>query len=166
MRHLFLFFLMAGLLLCLIGCRLDDMEPEEMQAFLDGVAEGISDCQITDDEDLTGTRLLANSEDSYAGTYTAECSHITGRDVVFGGASIYNRVLFLSGLIKTKSGKATIRIRLNDDVIELEPDGDGNLETALKLQNGGNYIIVVYEDFSGSVEMTCEYVEQYTLYEE
>lgn len=36
----------------------------------------------------------------------------------------------------------------------------------LKLDNGGNYIMVVYEDFSGSVEMACEYVAQDDAYEE
>lgn len=160
MKQMLTFLLLAGLLLCLTGCRLNYMEPEEMQEFLDGIAEDIGDSQLTEDEDLIGTRLLTSNEDSYAGEYTAERSHVTGRDVVFGGASIHNRELFLSGSIKTESGKATVRIRLNSEVTELELDSDGNFETTLKLDNGGNYIMVVYEDFSGSVEMTCEYVYQ------
>lgn len=135
------------------------MEPETMQEFLDGVVENIGDNQITDDDDLIGARLLVD-DDSYVGEYTAECSHMTGRDVVFGGASIHNRALFLSSHINAESGKATVRIRMNSEVIELEPDADGYFETTLKLDNGGNYIMVIYEDFSGMLKMTCEYMDE------
>ena len=135
------------------------MEPEAMQEFLDGVVENSGDSQITDDDDLIGARLLVD-DDSYVGEYTAECSHMTGRDVVFGGASIHNRALFLSSHIDAESGKATVRIRMNSEVIELEPDADGYFEATLKLDNGGNYIMVIYEDFSGMLKMTCEYMDE------
>ena len=160
MKHMLIYFLLAGLLLGLTGCRLNYMEPEEMQEFLDGVAENIGEGQITDDEDLIGTRVLTDNADSYAGKYTSECKSMAGRDVVFGGASIHNRELLLSGTIKTESGKAAIRIRLNDEAFELDPDTDGCFETTLKLDSGGNYIMVDYEDFSGSVELSCAYVVQ------
>lgn len=135
------------------------MEPEEMQVFLDGVVEDIGNSQITENGDLIGERLLAD-DDSYAGEYTAECTHMTGRDIVFGGASIYNRTLVLFGQIETESGNATVRIRMNSEVVELEPDADGYFETTLKLDNGGNYIMVIYEDFSGTVEINSEYLDE------
>ena len=159
MKHTIIFLLLTVLLLSLTGCRSDFMEPEAMKEFLDGVVENIGDSQITDDDDLIGERLLVD-DDSYVGEYTAECSHMTGRDVVFGGASIHNRALFLSGHIDAESGKATVRIRMNSEVIELEPDADGYFETTLKLDNGGNYIMVIYEDFSGMLKMTCEYMDE------
>lgn len=162
MKQLITYLLLTGLILGLTGCRLNYMEPEEMQDFLDGVVENIGDSQITDDEDLMGTRTLADSDDAYAGEYIAECESVTGRDVVFGGASIHNRELFLSGTVQAESGIATVRIRLNEEVLELEPDGNGYFETTLKLDNGGNYIMVVYEDFSGKVEMTCENMDDET----
>ena len=166
MKHLTIFLLFAGLVLCLSGCRLNHMELEKMQNFLDGVVEEIGDSQITDNEDLVGARSLADSTDPYAGDYMSECDSITGRDVIFGGTSIHNRELFLSGTVQEEGGKATVRIRLNGDVFELEPDDTGNFETTLKLHNGGNYIMVVYEDFSGCVEMACEYAAQDDVYEE
>lgn len=162
MKHMLTYLLLAGLLLGLTGCRLNYMEPEEMQEFLDGVVEDIGNSQVTDDEDLIGTRVLSDTTDSYAGKYTAECKSMAGRDVVFGGASIHNRELLLSGTIKTESGKATIRIRLNDEAFELDPDTDGCFETTLKLDSGGNYIMIDYEDFSGTLEMTCEYINEDT----
>ena len=159
MKHAIIFLLLTVLLLSLAGCRSDFVEPEAMKEFLDGVVENIGDSQITDDDDLIGARLQVD-DDSYVGEYTAECSHMTGRDVVFGGASIHNRDLFLSGHIETESGNATVRIRMNSEVIELEPDADGYFETTLKLDNGGNYIMVIYEDFSGMLKMTCEYMDE------
>ena len=159
MTHAIIFLLLTVLLLSLAGCRSDFVEPEAMKEFLDGVVENIGDSQITDDDDLIGARLLVD-DDSYVGEYTAECSHMTGRDVVFGGASIHNRALFLSGHIDAESGKATVRIRMNSEVIELEPDADGYFETTLKLDNGGNYIMMIYEDFSGMLKMTCEYMDE------
>ena len=158
MKHTTIFLLLTVLLLSLTGCRSNFMEPEAMQAFLDGVVEDIGDSQVTDDDDLIGARLLVD-DDSYVGEYTAECSHMTGRDVVFGGASIHNRDLFLSGHIETESGNATVRIRMNSEVVELEPDADGHFETTLMLDNGGNYIMVIYDDFSGVVEMNSEYLD-------
>ena len=158
MKHTIIFLLLTVLLLSLTGCRSDFVEPEAMKEFLDGVVENIGDSQITDDDDLIGARLLVD-DDSYVGEYTAECSHMTGRDVVFGGASIHNRGLFLSGHIETESGNATVRIRMNSEVVELEPDIDGHFETTLKLDNGGNYIMVIYDDFSGVVEMNSEYLD-------
>ena len=158
MKHTIIILFLAVLLLSLTRYRCNFTEPNEMQEFLNGVVENIGDSQITDDDDLIGARFLADN-DSYAGEYTAECSHMTGRDVVFGGASIHNRALFLFGHIETESGKATVRIRMNSEVVELEPDADGYIETTLKLNNGGNYIMVIYEDFSGTMEMTCEYMD-------
>ena len=158
MKHTIIFLLLTVLLLSLTGCRSDFMEPEAMKEFLDGVVEDIGDSQVTDDDDLIGERLLIDN-DSYAGEYSAECNHMTGRDVVFGGASIYNRDLFLSGHIETESGNATVRIRMNSEVVELEPDSDGHFETTLKLDNGGNYIMVIYDVFSGVVEMNSEYLD-------
>ena len=159
MKHAIIFLLLTSLLLSLNGCKFNYMEPEEMKEFLDGVVENIGDSQVTDDDDLIGERLLKDNN-SYAGEYSAECNHMTGRDVVFGGASIHNRDLFLSGHIETDSGNATVRIRMNSEVVELEPDADGYFETTLKLDNGGNYIMVIYEDFSGMLKMTCEYMDE------
>ena len=158
MKHTIIFLLLTVLLLSLTGCRSDFMEPEAMKEFLDGVVDNIGDSQITDDDDLIGARLLVD-DDSYVGEYSAECNHMTGRDVVFGGASIHNRDLFLSGHIETESGNATVRIRMNSEVVELEPDADGHFETTLKLDNGGNYIMVIYDVFSGVVEMNSEYLD-------
>lgn len=161
MKYLSVMVLFACVLLCLSGCRLNYMEPDEMDAYLDGVAEKIGDSQITEDVDLIGQRDL--SDDAYCGNYVADCNNQTGRDVVFGGASTHERVLRCHGSIQAESGTAEIRIRLNDEVLILQTDETGNYETKLHLKSGGNYIMIDYSDFSGSVEMFCEYSEESNL---
>lgn len=158
MKHLIVFVLPLCLALGLTGCRLNYMKPEEAHAFLDDIVSDIGDSQITDDGDMIGSRVLG--EDSYTGSYTANCKNNTGRDIIFGGASIEERALKVYGTTTSESGTATVRIRLNGDVIKLETDDQGCFKTELRLSTGGNYIMVVYEDFSGSVELNCEYIEQ------
>ena len=36
------------------------------------------------------------------------------------------------------------------------PDVDGKVTTVLHFVSGGNYIMVDYADFTGTIEMTCE----------
>lgn len=159
MKHSFLVVVLLCLLLGLTGCRLNDLVPDDVHDFLDGIVENIGSCQLTEDEALIGTRTLTTEDDSYAGEYTADCDHVTGRDVVFGGTSIDTRVLRLAGRVETASGEAKLRIRMNDETMELKTDADGCFETELKFISGGNYIMVLYEDFAGTVEMTCEYAD-------
>lgn len=164
MKRSLIYIVLLSLVLSLSGCSINNMEPEETHSFLNSIVKNIADCQITEDKMLMGIRNLTNEGDSYAGKYTSTINDVTGRDVVFGGGSIYTRLLHLSGRIETTSGEAKIRIRMNDEVIELKADTDGNFETELKFTSGGNYIMVVYDDFSGKVEMCCEYFEQDSIY--
>ena len=140
------------LIVCLSACR---MEPQETYQFLSGIAENLGESQITEETDLIGIRY--SGEDSYTGTYQADCGGDTGRDVVFGGGSLESKKLRVHGSIRTDAGKATVRIRQNEEVTELSPDQDGSFETKLSLESGGNYIMISYEDFQGSVALISEY---------
>lgn len=132
-----------------------NMDSDEVHSFLNGLAENLGDSQITEDKDLIGTRALA--DDAYTGTYQADCGGNTGRDVVFGGGSIDIRKIHVYGTIHRDSGNAVVRIRLNEEVNELSVQDDGSFETDLSCTSGGNYIMVDYEDFQGSVELNAEY---------
>lgn len=132
-----------------------NMEPEDVYHLLDGIAEDFGQTQITADADLIGQRTAA--EDAYTGSYRADCSGDSGRDVIFGGGSVEPRELHIYGAIHAASGKATVRIRMNEEVKELPVKEDGSFETDLQLQSGGNYIMMTYKDFHGSVEMISEH---------
>ena len=132
-------------------------KPTAGRVVLDGFAAMLGSLEITEDEDLIGQR--SRGRDDYVGGYSADCTGQTGRDVVFGGGSIQERTLRCYGMIAAESGSATVRIRLNEEVVILEPDEKGCFDTELHLWSGGNYVMVDYEDFTGTVQMTCEYTD-------
>ena len=156
MKRILLIILLLLAALSLTACDWADSTPEEMHGFLDDVAAFFGRSQITDDDELIGKRKL--TDDAYTGSYAAECNGSTGRDVVFGGGSILNKTLSLEGQIMTESGSAVVRIRMNDEMIELEPDSEGRFDTELHILSGGNYIMIDYSDFAGSVELHSKYV--------
>ena len=154
-------FALVCLILCAVlvlsGCAWSRLDGEKMQERLDGFAAMLGSLEITEDEDLIGQR--SRGRDDYVGGYSADCTGQTGRDVVFGGGSIQERTLRCYGMIAAESGSATVCIRLNEEVVILEPDEKGCFDTELHLWSGGNYVMVDYEDFTGTVQMTCEYTD-------
>lgn len=143
------------LLSSLTACGLRNDAPESIVDRLDGIVGQIGDSRITDDAALLGERN--NSEDSYTGKYMSECGNQTGRDVVFGGGSVQERIVHIYGRIVQQSGSAKVRIRINAEAEDLEIDENGNFETTLRMTSGGNYIMLDYENFTGSVELISEY---------
>ena len=155
MKKVIIGFIAVCMIFQLTSCRLRVMERDEMMEFLDGLAENLGASQITGDSDLIGERLCGR--DAYTGRYLAECDGNTGKDVVFGGGSIETRKVYICGYVMAYSGKATVRIRMNEDVIVLEPDEDGYFSTEVNMNSGGNYIMVNYENFTGTVDLTAGY---------
>ena len=128
----------------------------------DNLANSLSKSQITKDDDLIGERTLSD-DDYYTGSYTAECENTDGRDVVFGGASVYEKKLKVTAKVETTSGKATFRIRLGSEVEEHTTDEEGNLELDLELESGNIYVMIDYSEFTGNVEMACKYSDEKSL---
>lgn len=155
MKRILLIILLLLAAMSLTACDWAVSTPEGMHGILDDVAGFFGRSQITDDDELIGTRKL--SDDAYTGTYTSDCAGNTGRDVIFGGGSILNKTLSIKGQISTESGSAIVRIRMNDEVVELESDSDGRFDTELSIHSGGNYIMIDYSDFAGSVELLSKY---------
>ena len=158
MKRLAAFGLCVALCISLTACRFVDLEPEEFLQKLEEAAQWLGQTQLTRDENLLGTRTTSDG-DSFVGQYTADCTEATGRDVVFGGASTQARTIRVYGVIETEAGEAKVQIRRNATVEEYEPDEHGGLELVLDLSGGGNYIMVCYDSFSGTVELHAEYLE-------
>lgn len=150
MKHTACFLTLIALLFVLCSCcPLEEMDTGELLKKYDAAAAFLGNSQITPRRCLIGFRVAGG--DSYTGSYRSECSLESGRDVVFGGASIWERRLLISGRILSSNGKACIRIRLGADVQVLTPNKEGEFQTVLSLQGGGNYIMVDYENFTGAV---------------
>ena len=142
------------ILLMLSGCcfRIDT---ERIVEKYDGFVEWIAHFQITRDCKLIGERRYGS--DHYIGSYTADCRSECGRDVIFGGASVKQRKIKLSVSVLAEDGSATVRIRLGADVEEHEFTSNGFIEKELTL-SGGSYIMLDYDNFSGTVALTSEYI--------
>ena len=107
--------------------------------------------------DVTNSaRLIGKRENN--GSYTAQCENETGRDTVFGGASARDKLIKVKAYIETESGSAVIRLRMDGKVLEYTPDTDGRFDREFNFQNGGNYIMIDFDRFTGTVQMTAEYV--------
>ena len=152
MKKILILAIMLAVMFCLSGCHI---KGDDVKQVLDDVAGRLGNSQITEEEDLIGMRVL--EKDSYTGKYEADCKGNTGRDVIFGGGSIETRKLHVYGTIDAEEGKAVVRIRLNEEVRELYVDENGEFKTDLSMESGGNYIMIDYEEFQGSVELISEY---------
>lgn len=124
----------------------------------DSIVHVISLTQITRDSKLIGKRENVG-KDTYIGSYSSSCISEYGRDVVFGGASVKDRKVKLKVKILKESGGASIRVRTNSYVEDYSVDENGNFEKTFDFDNGGNYVMIIYNNFTGTVEMTSEYAK-------
>lgn len=112
--------------------------------------------QLTSDSSLIGKRYYRD-RNRCTGSYSASCLSESGRDVIFGGRSVKEKTVTLKAKILTESGTALLRVRLGSEIKEYKVDGDGSFEKELDFQGGGNYIMIDYDNFTGTVELTSEY---------
>lgn len=157
MKKVILIGLLLSIVLSLTACDWKDVTPEEMHDTMDDVAGWFGKGQLSEDDELIGTRRAG--EDAFSGTYQAKPENVTGRDIVFGGSSILTRTVKVEGTIRTQAGSAAVRVRMNDEVISLTPDAAGKVETELHFVSGGNYIMVDYKEFIGTVDLICTVLE-------
>ena len=148
--------LAALVLITFSGCRFK-VNAENIVEKYDSLTEWLGHFQITRDYQLIGERKYGS--DHYIGSSTSDCQSVSGRDVIFGGASIKQRKIKLSASIIAENGSATVRIRLGADVEEQKFTSNGYLEKELIL-NGGSYIMLDYDNFSGSVLLTSDYITE------
>lgn len=158
MKRPFVIILCIAALSFLSGCSAE--WPDNAVAGWDRLVNNLSKSQITSDDDMIGKRTVTGN-DYYTGTYSAVCENAEGRDVVFGGASVYEKKLKVMAKIKTVSGTATVRIRLGSEVEEHVADEEGNLALELELGSGNIYIMIDYASFTGEVNLTCEYAADF-----
>lgn len=124
----------------------------------DSIVHVISLTQITRNLKLLGKRDFID-KDTYIGSYSSSCISENGRDVVFGGASVKDRKIKLKVKILKESGGASIRVRTNSYVEDYSVDENGNFEKTFDFDSGGNYAMIIYNNFTGTVEMTSEYAK-------
>ena len=150
--------LTLALMLSLTACMSrENLRFKRVDRCFDDLRGAFKMSDVTSSAELIGRRKNRNGN-WFIGSYTAQCENETGRDTVFGGASARDKLIKVKAYIKTESGSAVIRLRMDGKVLEYTPDTDGRFEREFNFQNGGNYIMIDFDRFTGTVQMTAEYV--------
>lgn len=157
MKKVFAIFVLAVMLLAFVEIARKPSVEQIVDDF-DRIVHIVSLSQITRNNKLIGKRDFIE-KDSYVGNYSSSCVSEKGRDVIFGGASVKDKKVVVKAKILTENGSATLRIRLGSEVREYKIDNKTPFEQTINLQGGGNYIMIDYDNFTGTVDMTSNYAK-------
>lgn len=144
-------FLICMLLLCCVlsGCTKDGI----LNHFNDAVQK-MGSTALTSNFSLKGTK--EKGEDDYTGTYQAEYKKFTGTEYLFGGTSIEREAgkeVTVTCTLKSISGTAKLFWLSGSDDAKTLLETDGTYTETITLPDGGNYIGIECEDFTGSLDL-------------
>ena len=96
-------------------------------------------------------------EDPYTGSYTAQYSGFTGQECLFGGTSLRaHPSVTITCALEGEEGSASLCLRsIDGEPTTLCREGSTYTGT-LELPAGSNYLLLVGEDYTGSIELTVE----------
>ena len=148
-------FLSIGFLmlsLSLAGCSKDEILDQ-----YNNVVQSAGNTALTSDFSLKGDR--AYGDDCYTGTYTADYKDFSKTEYLFGGTSIERengKDISVSCDLEITEGTAQVFwISGSDDPVILLEATDSYSET-ITLPEGGNYIGITGNNFTGQLEMNIE----------
>ena len=148
-------FLSIGILmlsLSLAGCSKDEILDQ-----YNNVVQSAGNTALTSDFSLKGNRTYG--DDCYTGTYTANYKDFSKTEYLFGGTSIERengKDISVSCDLEITRGTAQVFwISGSDDPVILLETADSYSET-ITLPEGGNYIGIIGNNFTGHLEMNIE----------
>ena len=148
-------FLSIGILmlsLSLAGCSKDEILDQ-----YNNVVQSAGNTALTSDFSLKGDR--AYGDDCYTGTYTADYKDFSKTEYLFGGTSIERengKDISVSCDLEITEGTAQVFwVSGSDDPVILLEATDSYSET-ITLPEGGNYIGITGNNFTGHLEMNIE----------
>ena len=151
----YFFFLPMGILmlsLSLVGCSKDEILEQ-----YNNIVQSAGNTALTSDFSLKGNR--AYGEDCYTGTYTADYKDFSKTEYLFGGTSIERengKDISVSCDLEITEGTAQVFwVSGSDDPVILLEATDSYSET-ITLPEGGNYIGITGNNFTGHLEMNIE----------
>ena len=113
--------------------------------------------------ELTGKSSLQGEKekgiDDYTGTYTADYANFSGTEYLFGGTSIKREAgkeLSIDCTLEITEGTANVFwISGSDEAVTLI-EATGTYSDTITLPDGGNYIGIECENFTGNIELNIE----------
>jgi hypothetical protein len=154
--------LILCLTFCIAGCG-SNHEKDNLKDNLvddwDSWLQSFSKHALTKEKDLQGEK--DKGEDEYTGTYTATYDKFSGNEFIFGGTALErengNQLKVIYTLTIDK-GAAELYWVAGGDKYTVANDSSKDTKE-YTISSGDNYIILKGENFSGSLELTVENVE-------
>ncbi len=136
----------------LCGCSKDEI----LESYNE-VIQFAGNFRLTSDFLLEGRRKCG--VDRYTGEYTADYDNFSKTEYLFGGTTIdreYGKEVSVFCRIEGESGSAELFWESGSEETTVLLDADGTYRETLTLPEGGNYIGIAGEHFTGEVELRIE----------
>lgn len=134
----------------LAGCSKD-----EILNHYNNIVQSAGSIELTGKSSLQGEKGI----DDYTGTYTADYANFSGTEYLFGGTSIKREAgkeLSIDCTLEITEGTAKVFwISGADEAVTLI-EATGTYSDTITLPDGGNYIGIECENFTGNIELNIE----------
>lgn len=131
-----------------------DFSKDEILGYYNAAIQFAGDFELTGNFSLTGKRKYG--VDHYTGTYNADYRHFSETEYLFGGTTIdreYGNSITISCCLETEEGTGEVFWISGSEEPTVLFSGDGDYTYVLTLPEGGNYIGIRGDVFTGRVEM-------------
>ena len=136
----------------LAGCSKD-----EILNHYNNIVQSAGSIELTGKSSLQGEK--EKGIDDYTGTYTADYASFSGTEYLFGGTSIKREAgkeLSIDCTLEITVGTAKVFwISGSDEAVTLI-EATGTYSDTITLPDGGNYIGIECENFTGNIELNIE----------
>ncbi len=152
----FICFIVLIIILCMSIFTSGKSPKDKIINAYDSIIQSFDNAGITNNWKLKGKRDFG--EDKYVGTYKAEYDRYTGDETIFGGTSLHRKNgdhIKLNIKIQKQNGNIKVINKLGDNEITLIED-TGEYEDIIYIDGMSYYLIVVLEDFTGSIDVISE----------
>ena len=134
----------------LAGCSKD-----EILNYYNNIVQSAGSIELTGKSSLQGEKGI----DDYTGNYTADYANFSGTEYLFGGISIKREAgkdLSIDCALEITEGTAKVFwISVSDEAVTLI-ETTGTYSDTITLPDGGNYIGIECENFTGNIELNIE----------
>ena len=136
----------------LAGCSKD-----EILNHYNNIVQSAGSIELTGKSSLQGEK--EKGIDDYTGTYTADYANFSGTEYLFGGTSIKREAgkeLSIDCTLEITEGIAKVFWFSGSDEAVTLIEATGTYSDIITLPDGGNYIGIECENFTGNIELNIE----------
>lgn len=150
--------IVLSLFLILLGASvLSGCTKDEVLKQYNNIVQSAGSIALTGNSTLQGTK--EKGIDDYTGNYTANYENFSDTEYLFGGTSIKREAgkeLSIDCTLEVMEGTARVFWMSGSDEAVTLIEASGTYSDTITLPEGGNYIGIECEDFTGSIELNIE----------